>query len=136
MNWLDDKTIFNWSRTDDSEVADDVFFYLDKSGISGRSRSGSASESDTRSHSRNRSRNNSFSSSSTISSVTDGFKLEGLTPTNNTLIVPDDNNKKRKATARRIFRIDDVDEDDQEVKLGNLAVSEHIIVTDETKKDI
>ncbi|ORE11660.1 hypothetical protein BCV72DRAFT_283866 [Rhizopus microsporus var. microsporus] len=136
MNWLDDKTIFNWSRTDDSEVADDVFFYLDKSGISGRSRSGSASESDTRPHSRNRSRNNSFSSSSTIGSVTEGFKLEGLTPTNNTLTVPDDNNKKRKATARRIFRIDDVDEDDQEVKLGNLAVSEHIIVTDETKKDI
>ncbi|KAG1427590.1 hypothetical protein G6F58_000962 [Rhizopus delemar] len=120
MNWLDDKTIFNWGRTDETDVADDVFFYLDKSGISG-----SLSDSDTRPHSRSRSRTNSFSSVN--SSTADVFKVEGMT---STLTVPDE--KKSRTIARRIFKIDDVEEDD-ETKLGSLAVSEP---ADENKKDV
>jgi glycerol-3-phosphate O-acyltransferase/dihydroxyacetone phosphate acyltransferase len=138
MDWLDDKNIFNWSRTDDSDMADDVFFFLDKfyGNISGRSRSGSVSESDSRSASRVRSRANSISS--------EGFKVESMTslpPQHNNipdLHVEDYSSQQlqkneTKVTSRRIFRIDDVDEDDDEEEehvVGKLAVPE------EAKKDV
>jgi glycerol-3-phosphate O-acyltransferase/dihydroxyacetone phosphate acyltransferase len=123
MNWLDDKNIFNWGRAEDSEMTDDVFFFLDRF-YGGRSRSGSVSESDSRSMSRNRSR------ASSISSM-DGFKLEGMTSlpaVEEGAVVTSDNNK---AKTRRIFRIDDVDEDDDE--LSHLAVAQG---HPETKKDV
>ncbi|KAI8988929.1 hypothetical protein BDB01DRAFT_574944 [Pilobolus umbonatus] len=117
MNWLDDKQIFNWGRSDESDLAEDVYFFLDKfyGNISGRSRSGSMSESESRPMSRNRSRTNSFTS--------DVFKVEGMTsiPQPNT---SSDSNMKS-LTSRRIFRIDDVDEDEEEEKkMGKLAVTE------------
>jgi glycerol-3-phosphate O-acyltransferase/dihydroxyacetone phosphate acyltransferase len=107
MNWLDDKHIFNWGRGEENDLSDDVFYFLDRvyTGISGRSRSGSVSESD----SRNRSRANSISS--------EGFKVEGMTSTDDKGVTP-----------RRIFRIDDVDEDDDEDEVQHLAV--------EAKKDV
>jgi len=97
MNWLDDKTIFNWGRTD-ADIADDIFFYLDKSGISGRSRSGSVSESESV-QSRPRSRNSSFSSSSSTAG-SEGFKVEGMTPTL----------AEKNGVVRRIFRMGDGDD--------------------------
>lgn len=119
MNWLDDKNIFNWGRSEDSDMADDVFFFLDKfyNNISGRSRSGSVSESDSKPSSRNRSRTNSFTS-------LEGYKVEGMTslPTeqeeNKPLLVA------RNVTSRRMFRIDDVEEEDDEEELGQLAVAQ------------
>ncbi|KAI9270869.1 hypothetical protein BY458DRAFT_456174 [Sporodiniella umbellata] len=97
MNWLDDKTIFNWGRTD-TDVADDVFFYLDKSGISGRSRSGSVSESESI-YSRPRSRSSSFSSNCSTAG-SEGFKVEAMTPTST-----ETGNLKK-----RMFRVGDADE--------------------------
>ncbi|KAI9473901.1 MAG: hypothetical protein EXX96DRAFT_579809 [Benjaminiella poitrasii] len=146
MNWLDDKTIFNWSRAEDyaADIADDVLYYLDK--FSGRSRSGSVSESDSRSVSRNRSRTNSISSS-----TSDGgfIKVEAMTslpgpqpyPANNIPhhdITMNDNTSKKSLTTRIIFRIDDVDEederDDQDYHVDSLAVNEE--QRHESKKDV
>lgn len=162
MNWLDDKTIFNWGTgkggadENASDITDDVFFYLDKfyGGISGRnSRSGSVSESDSKSVSRNRSRNNSISSSSAAAPVAtapaivvgDGFKIEGMTPTatSNNIIpsitvqeIKEENGKTAKnVTSRRIFRIDDVEEEEEEEEeqeLNKLAITQQ----EESKKDI
>lgn len=143
MDWLDDKNIFNWGRTDDSDMADDVFFFLDKfyGNISGRSRSGSISESDSRSASRVRSRANSISS--------EGFKVESMTslPPPAPHHIPDHpmddfsqlQNHETKVTSRRIFRIDDVEEDEEEEDaeeehvLSKLAVAEK---QEEAKKDV
>ncbi|KAI7904725.1 uncharacterized protein BX663DRAFT_530203 [Cokeromyces recurvatus] len=140
MNWLDDKTIFNWSRAEDyaSDIADDVLYFLDK--FSGRSRSGSVSESDSRPISRNRSRVNSFSSS-------DGefIKVEAMTslPTHHSTSsnmlyhnTSDTNTSKTMLTSRVIFRIDDVDEEEEERELDDLAVTEGRQQQRETKKDI
>jgi len=147
MNWLDDKNIFNWGRTEDSDMADDVFFFLDRfyGNISGRSRSGSVSESDSRSVSRNRSRANSISN--------EGFiKVEGMTslPNNNNNI-PDDHvaaaaapvitisdhqktSGTKPLTSRRIFRIDDVEEDEEEDDEEDHAVQKLSI--SDSKKDV
>ncbi|KAG2210538.1 hypothetical protein INT47_002480 [Mucor saturninus] len=124
MNWLDDKNIFNWGRSEDSDMADDVFFFLDKfyNNISGRSRSGSVSESDSKPSSRNRSRTNSFTS-------LEGYKVEGMTSLPSVegeeakpLLVA------RNVTSRRMFRIDDVEEEeDDEEELGQLAVAEGLV---------
>lgn len=151
MNWLDDKNIFNWGRTEDSDMADDVFFFLDRfyNNISGRSRSGSVSESDSRSASRNRSRANSISSESFI-------KVEGMTslPNNNTHNIPDDHvtaaaaaapvitisdhqkypTSTKPLTSRRIFRIDDVEEDDEEEDEEDHAVQK--LSVGDNKKDV
>lgn len=109
MNWLDDKTIFNWGRI----TEDDAFSFWDFN----RSRSGSISETDSRSHSRR----SSFSSSSN-SSIVEGFKIEGLTSTLNNML--HEKNKDNRMTTRRIFRIDDEYEQD----LGNLTVSEPVVI--------
>ncbi|KAL7318356.1 Glycerol-3-phosphate/dihydroxyacetone phosphate acyltransferase [Mucor circinelloides] len=148
MNWLDDKNIFNWGRTEDSDMADDVFFFLDRfyGNISGRSRSGSVSESDSRSVSRNRSRANSISN--------EGFiKVEGMTslPNNNNNIPDDyvataaaapvitisDHQKTpgtKPLTSRRIFRIDDVEEDEEEDDEEDHAVQK--LSVSDSKKDV
>ena len=144
MNWLDDKNIFNWGRTEDSDMADDVFFFLDKfyGNISGRSRSGSVSESDSRSASRNRSRTNSISS--------EGFlKVEGMTslPNNNNNNIPDDNAtvapviiqdqkppNSKPLTSRRIFRIDDVEDEEEEEDQEDHIV--HKLSVNDNKKDV
>lgn len=137
MNWLDDKNIFNWGRAEDSDMADDVFFFLDKfyGGISGRSRSGSVSESDSRTTSRNRSRANSTSSM-------DGFKLEAMTslpPPAVEDIKLDKPKLVKNRSSRRIFRIDDVDEEeedqeeDQESDLSQLAIAQY---PPESRKDV
>lgn len=134
MNWLDDKNIFNWGRSEDSDMADDVFFFLDKfyGNISGRSRSGSVSESDSKPSSRNRSRTNSFTNMSL-----EGFKVEGMTslPVDESVIINESTKPiiARNVTSRRMFRIDDVDEEDDEEELGQLAVAEGY---QEDKKDI
>ncbi|KAG2231461.1 hypothetical protein BDF21DRAFT_418831 [Thamnidium elegans] len=135
MDWLDDKNIFNWGRGEDSDMADDVLYFLDRfyGNISGRSRSGSFSETDSRPLSRNRSRTNSFSNG-------EGFKVEGMTslPTPSTN-EEEDNNKSvttKSLTSRRIFRIDDIDEEndeEEESKMDHLAVAEGY---EETRKDI
>ena len=153
MNWLDDKTIFNWGRADDSDMADDVFFFLDKfySGFSGRSRSGSVSESDSRSHSRNRSRTNSHSGSisggSSSNLALDGFKVEGMTSLPQqppAIVISQDDAKKtepiiaKNISTRRIFRIDDVDEEEEEDEedVRNLAVANNTYQEADTKKDV
>ncbi|KAG1144350.1 hypothetical protein G6F37_006327 [Rhizopus arrhizus] len=109
MNWLDDKTIFNWGRI----AEDDAFSFWDFN----RSRSGSISETDSRSHSRR----SSFSSSSN-SSIVEGFKIEGLTSTLDNML--HEKNKDNRMTTRRIFRMDDEYEQD----LGNLTVSEPVVI--------
>ncbi|CEP11763.1 hypothetical protein [Parasitella parasitica] len=156
MNWLDDKNIFNWGRTEDSDMADDAFYFLDKfyGNISGRSRSGSVSESDSRPASRNRSRANSISNESFI-------KVEGMTSlTHNNNTIPDDHaaaaaaaaapapapasfttqdqnpsGSNKSLTARRIFRIDDVEEDDEEED-DDQHISVHKLSVRDTKKDV
>lgn len=127
MNWLDDKNIFNWGRSEDSDVADDVFFFLEK--FYGRSRSGSVSESDSKPSSRNRSRTNSFTNMSM-----EGYKVEGMTSLPVEEQVAHDVKPviARNVTSRRMFRIDDVEEEDEE-ELGQLAVAE---VGYQGKKDV
>ncbi|KAL9536881.1 hypothetical protein MBANPS3_012289 [Mucor bainieri] len=151
MNWLDDKNIFNWGRTEDSDMADDVFFFLDRfyGNISGRSRSGSVSESDSRSASRNRSRANSISN--------EGFiKVEGMTslPNANNNI-PNDHAAAAAAatpvitisdhqtspstkplTSRRIFRIDDVEEDEDEEEGEEADCAVQKLSVGDSKKDV
>ncbi|OBZ91192.1 hypothetical protein A0J61_00763 [Choanephora cucurbitarum] len=102
MNWLDDKNLFNWARSDEEDGFFDKFYF----NISGRSRSGSVSESD----SRNRSRSNSASH--------ELLKIEGMTSLPSItqrhipeLIVTSTNDRK---LSRRIFRIDDIDEKELE----------------------
>ncbi|KAI8381423.1 uncharacterized protein BYT42DRAFT_494763 [Radiomyces spectabilis] len=98
MEWLDDRNLFNWGRTEESDV-DDIFFFLDKhnGSISGRSRSGSASESESsRPVSRNRSRSNSLG---------EGFKVEAMTPA--------------RVSRRPVFKITDVDEDIDELAVAD-----------------
>ncbi|KAI8375139.1 hypothetical protein BD560DRAFT_349893 [Blakeslea trispora] len=102
MNWLDDKNLFNWARSEEDDGFFDKFYF----NISGRSRSGSVSESD----SRNRSRSNSISG--------DLLKIEGMTSLPSIpqryipeLVVTTTDDRK---LSRRIFRIDDVDEKELE----------------------
>jgi hypothetical protein len=143
MDWLDDKNIFNWGRTDESDMADDVFFFLDKfyGNISGRSRSGSVSESDSRTVSRVRSRTNSISS--------EGFKVESMTSLPPQHNIPDlhieDYSQQQlvqknetKATSRRMFRIDDVEEDEEEDAEEERTVSKLVVAEkqEEAKKDV
>lgn len=150
MNWLDDKSLFNWGRAEDSDIAEDVSFFMERfyGSISGRSRSGSVSESDSRTISRNRSRANSISSSSM-----DGFKVEAMTSLPNNIppsIVVDETESlikldhkpliAKNISTRRIFRIDDVDEEEEEEdeeELNHLAVAQGIAAAQqESRKDI
>ncbi|RCI06909.1 hypothetical protein CU098_012907 [Rhizopus stolonifer] len=121
MNWLDDKNIFNWVRSEEDDGFLDKFYF----NISGRSRSGSVSESDSRS----RSRTNSISS--------EMFKIEGMTSLPQKQPIPElviTSPHDQKLLSRRIFRIDDVEEDeDDEERDGKLVYK---LAIREDKKDI
>ncbi|KAI8987852.1 hypothetical protein BDF20DRAFT_904750 [Mycotypha africana] len=138
MNWLDDKNIFNWTRTDDSDMADDVFFFLDKfyNNISGRSRSGSISGGES---SRNRSRSNSISS---IGSNEGFIKVEAMTIHQNhtangeiTEKISEESDKQLRSR-RSIFRIDDIEEDTEEVKIGTFPKEGLVEKLLDAKKDV
>lgn len=140
MNWLDDKSLFNWGRAEDSDIAEDVSFFMER--FYGRSRSGSVSESDSRSVSRNRSRAN-----STSSSTMDGFKVEAMTSLPNNIPPVVDETESlikldhkpllaKNISTRRIFRIDDVDEEEEEEEeeLNHLAIAQGL--AHESRKDV
>ncbi|KAI9033557.1 hypothetical protein CLU79DRAFT_724298 [Phycomyces nitens] len=112
MDWLDDKNIFNWGRTEESDADD--FYFLDRftsfRSNGARSRRGSTSEetsfdqigSSSKQSSRNRSRAGSFVNG--LLSM-EGFKIESMT----SLPPPS------KTSQRPIFRIDDIEENSSEV---------------------
>ncbi|KAH8551722.1 hypothetical protein BGW37DRAFT_310852 [Umbelopsis sp. PMI_123] len=78
MDWLDDRNIFNWSRQEESE-ADDSLYFLDRNsgGITG-----SASEAEITAHKRRKSTGRRSRTSSLIHSDGGSLKVESMTMLN------------------------------------------------------
>ncbi|KAL0086234.1 hypothetical protein J3Q64DRAFT_1658671, partial [Phycomyces blakesleeanus] len=104
MDWLDDKNIFNWGRTEESDADD--FYFLDLGEASSDQMASSSKQG-----SRNRSRASSFVNG--LLSM-EGFKIESMTS-----LPP-----LTKSAHHPIFRIDDIEENTSEL-IASLDVAKN-----------